>query len=56
MDQHRALGCAGFGEYAFLGVRATVLADVGDGTVVGAGAVVVKALAPGITAVGVPAR
>lgn len=44
------------GEYAFVGVRATLLTDVGDGAVIGAGAVLVRPAPPQATLVGVPAR
>lgn len=46
------------GDGCWLCARTTILAGVtiGDMTIVGAGAVVNKDLAPGITAVGVPAK
>jgi virginiamycin A acetyltransferase len=44
------------GAGAWIGSAAVVMADVGRGTVVGAGAVVTKALPDGVIAVGVPAR
>lgn len=44
------------GRDVWLGARAIVLADVGDGCVVAAGSVVTRALPPGAVAAGVPAR
>ena len=44
------------GPEAFIGVRAVVLANVGDGSVVGAGAVVVEPSPDHQTVVGIPAR
>jgi acetyltransferase-like isoleucine patch superfamily enzyme len=44
------------GRGAWIGSAAVVLADVGHGTVVGAGSVVTKPLAPMVIAAGVPAR
>lgn len=43
------------GEHAFVGARATVLADLGNDAVVGAGAVVVKPVPSGDIVAGVPA-
>lgn len=43
------------GEYAFVGVRGVILADVGDGSIVGAGAVVTKPVPAGVKVVGIPA-
>ncbi|RMH10306.1 MAG: acetyltransferase [Armatimonadetes bacterium] len=49
--------------YAYLGTGAVVLngtqdapIEIGEGAVIGAGAVVTKSIPPGVTAVGVPAR
>jgi acetyltransferase-like isoleucine patch superfamily enzyme len=44
------------GANCWIGASAVVMADVGEGTTVGAGAVVVKALPAGVVAVGNPAR
>ena len=44
------------GAGAWIGSAAVVMVDVGSNTVVGAGAVVTKALPPGVIAAGVPAR
>lgn len=44
------------GDNVWLGTNAIVMADVGDGSIVGAGAVVTGAIPQGITAVGIPAR
>jgi acetyltransferase-like isoleucine patch superfamily enzyme len=44
------------GNDVWLGAGATVMADVGDRAIVGAGAVVVKLVPPGATVVGNPAR
>lgn len=44
------------GPFAFVGSRAVLLANVGQESIVGAGAVVVDPLPPGATGVGVPAR
>jgi acetyltransferase-like isoleucine patch superfamily enzyme len=44
------------GKGSWIGNNAVVMADVGANTVVGAGAVVTKALPPNVVAAGVPAR
>lgn len=44
------------GEYAFVGTRAVILADVGDRCVVGAGAVVHRPVPPGLRVYGIPAK
>ena len=44
------------GANCWIGASAVVMADVGEGTTVGAGAVVVKPLPAGVVAVGNPAR
>ncbi len=44
------------GAYCWIGASAVVLANVGDNSTIGAGAVVVKDIPPGSTAVGNPAR
>ena len=54
----RLLGRVIVGESAFIGAEATINpgCKIGDGAIVGAGAVVVSDVAPGTTAVGVPAH
>jgi acetyltransferase-like isoleucine patch superfamily enzyme len=51
-------GPVAIGDYAWLGARAMILpgADLGEGAVVGAGAVVTKPVAPYIIVAGVPAK
>jgi acetyltransferase-like isoleucine patch superfamily enzyme len=44
------------GEDCWIGARAVVLADVGDGAIVAAGAVVTHSVEPGTIVAGVPAR
>lgn len=46
------------GDGCWVGANATILAgcDIGSGSVVGAGSVVTRAVPPGVTAFGVPAR
>ena len=44
------------GAYAWIGAAAVVMADIGERTTVGAGAIVTKPLPAGVTAVGNPAR
>lgn len=44
------------GEHCWIGASAVVLADVGERTIIGAGAVVTKPIPAGVTAVGNPAR
>lgn len=44
------------GSDCWIGAAAVVMADVGDGTTVGAGAVVTRPIPPGVVAVGNPAR
>ena len=44
------------GRGAWIGSAAVVLADVGEGTIVGAGSVVTKPLPPNVIAAGVPAK
>jgi acetyltransferase-like isoleucine patch superfamily enzyme len=44
------------GSHAWIGERAVVMADVGEGCIVGAGSVVVKPVPDGIAAAGNPAR
>jgi virginiamycin A acetyltransferase len=44
------------GEFCWIGASAIIMAEVGDGTTIGAGAVVVKDIPPGVVAVGNPAR
>jgi acetyltransferase-like isoleucine patch superfamily enzyme len=44
------------GEYCWIGASAIVMASVGNGSTVGAGAVVVKDIPAGVVAVGNPAR
>lgn len=51
-------GCVRVGDFSFLGVGVKVIPDIviGNDTMIGAGAVVVGAIASGVRAVGVPAR
>lgn len=51
-------GAVAVGEYVHMGIGAIAIpgSRIGDCTVVGAGAVVLKELPPGVTAFGVPAR
>ena len=44
------------GRDCWIGASAIVMADVGDGSTIGAGAVVVREITAGVTAVGNPAR
>jgi virginiamycin A acetyltransferase len=44
------------GEHCWIGAAAVIMADVGPGTTVGAGAIVTRALPGGVVAVGNPAR
>jgi virginiamycin A acetyltransferase len=44
------------GEYCWIGASAIIMASVGQGSTIGAGAVVVKDVPPGVVAVGNPAR
>jgi virginiamycin A acetyltransferase len=44
------------GQDCWIGAAATVMADVGDKSTVGAGSVVTKTISPGSVVVGVPAR
>jgi acetyltransferase-like isoleucine patch superfamily enzyme len=44
------------GEHCWIGAAAVIMADVGPGTTVGAGAIVTRALPAGVVAVGNPAR
>jgi virginiamycin A acetyltransferase len=44
------------GEHCWIGASAVVLADVGERTIIGAGAVVTKPVPAGVTAAGNPAR
>jgi acetyltransferase-like isoleucine patch superfamily enzyme len=55
-DEGRKFVEVTIGEQCWIGASAVVLADVGDGSTVAAGAVVVKPVAPGTVAVGNPAR
>jgi acetyltransferase-like isoleucine patch superfamily enzyme len=55
-EQNQRRSCVSIGAGAWIGSAAIVMADVGQGTVVGAGAVVTKPLPPHVVAVGVPAR
>jgi maltose O-acetyltransferase len=44
------------GEYCWIGESAIIMGNVGSGTTIGAGAVVVKDIPAGVVAVGNPAR
>jgi acetyltransferase-like isoleucine patch superfamily enzyme len=55
-EQQGAPQLVHIGRGAWIGSTAVVMADVGYGTVVGAGAVVTRPLPPLVIAVGVPAR
>jgi virginiamycin A acetyltransferase len=55
-DQERSERLVRVGAGAWIGSAAKVMADVGAGTVVGAGSVVTRPLPPGMVAAGVPAR
>lgn len=44
------------GSHCWIGASAIIMAAVGDGSTIGAGAVVVKDIPPGVVAVGNPAR
>lgn len=51
--QHRPIR---IGSRVWIGANAVVMADVGEGAIVGAGAVVTRIVQPGATVVGVPAK
>lgn len=55
-DQPGVLTAVTIGQGAWIGASAIVMNDVGVGTIVGAGAVVTRALPPRVTAVGIPAK
>jgi acetyltransferase-like isoleucine patch superfamily enzyme len=55
-DQERQERRVHVGAGAWVGNNAVILADVGAGTIVGAGAVVTRQLPPRVIAAGVPAR
>ena len=55
-EQGGQRGVVRIGRGAWVGSAAVVLADVGEGTIVGAGSVVTKPLPPNVIAAGVPAR
>ena len=55
-DQERQERLVHVGSGAWVGNNAVILADVGVGTIVGAGAVVTRELPPRVIAAGVPAR
>ena len=55
-EQDHKRSCVTIGAGAWIGTAAVVMADVGEGTVVGAGAVVTKPLPARVVAAGVPAK
>jgi acetyltransferase-like isoleucine patch superfamily enzyme len=55
-DQAQEFRRVTVGAGAWIGTNAVVMADVGDGAVVGAGAVATKPIPPRTVAVGVPAK
>jgi virginiamycin A acetyltransferase len=55
-DQPRHERLVHIGAGAWIGNNVVILADVGSGTVIGAGAVVTRPLPPDVVAAGVPAR
>jgi acetyltransferase-like isoleucine patch superfamily enzyme len=63
-DEHGHISGAEEGEFTmvtigpdcWVGAAAVVMADVGEGTTIGAGSVVTKAIPPGVVAFGNPAR
>jgi acetyltransferase-like isoleucine patch superfamily enzyme len=55
-EQSGAQRCVRIGPGAWIGSCAVVMADVGEGAVVGAGAVVTRPVPPFVVAAGVPAR
>ena len=55
-DQPRDERAVRIGDGAWIGNNAVIMADVGSGSIVGAGAVVTHPLPPGVVAAGVPAR
>lgn len=55
-DGAEAFARVSIGDHVFIGERSVVMADVGPGTVVGAGSIVVKSLPANVVAVGNPCR
>lgn len=55
-EQEGAHRCVEIGANCWIGGAAVVMADVGAGTIVGAGAVVTRPLPPQVVAAGVPAK
>jgi virginiamycin A acetyltransferase len=55
-EQGQARSTVRIGPGCWIGSAAIVMADVGEGTIVGAGAVVTRPLPPYVVAAGVPAR
>ena len=55
-DQPQSYHRVRIGRDVWIGTGAVIMADIGDGCVIGAGAVVTRPVPPGSLAVGVPAR
>jgi virginiamycin A acetyltransferase len=55
-DQHGERTLVRIGAGSWIGSNAVVMADVGEGTIIGAGSVVTKEIPPRVIAAGVPAR
>jgi acetyltransferase-like isoleucine patch superfamily enzyme len=55
-EQQGHLTCVVVGEDTWIGSGAIVMADIGRGSIIGAGAVVTNAVPDNVMAAGVPAR